>query len=69
MVQSIPPVVRRPQLLALTGLSRSHIDRLEQAGAFPRRFKLTPNGTAIGWDGREVAAWIEERISSSRANG
>ena len=66
VVQNIPPVVRRKQLLELTGISRTQQQRLEDAGRFPRRFKLTDEGTAVAWDGREVAAWIEERIAASR---
>lgn len=64
MVTAIPPVLRRPQLVAITGLSRATLDRLEQSGDFPQRFKLTPNGRACAWRGDEVARWLDERSAA-----
>lgn len=48
--------------------SRQHLDRLEKAGKFPRRIKLTPNGR-VGWLASEIHAWIHERIRRSRDDG
>ena len=41
--------------------SDAHIWRLEQAGRFPQRVKLGPG--RVGWVEREVAEWIEARMS------
>jgi len=40
-------------------LSRSQIWRLEKAGKFPRRIKLSDN--AVGWDLEEIKAWQNDR--------
>ncbi len=61
---SLPPIIRRPELVAAVGLSRATIDRLERAGNFPRRFAITPGGRAVGWPGAEVARWIERRVAA-----
>ncbi len=42
-----------------TGLSRTTIWRLEQAGKFPRRRQLTPG--RVGWLESEVLEWMESR--------
>lgn len=63
-IDRIPPVVRRTELVSLTGLSRATLDRLEAAGEFPRRFRLAPGGRSIAWRGDEVLRWIERRSAS-----
>jgi len=45
--------------------SRQHLDRLEKAGLFPRRVKLTPNGR-VGWIQTEIYDWLRDRIQRSR---
>ncbi len=45
--------------------SRQHLDRLEKAGKFPRRIKLTPNGR-VGWVQSEIHDWLKDRIKQSR---
>lgn len=69
MVRNIPPVVRESELVKLTGRSRMSIIRDEAAGHFPRRFKLSPHGRAVGWRGDEIAAWIDERSSNREQVG
>ncbi|MBZ0147057.1 MAG: AlpA family phage regulatory protein [Pseudorhodoplanes sp.] len=46
--------------------SRQHLDRLEKAGKFPRRIKLTPNGR-VGWVRSEIHDWLKDRIDQSRS--
>lgn len=47
---------------ALVGLSRSTVDRLEQAGKFPRRVPLTEAAVPrVGWYEDEIEEWIESR--------
>ena len=68
---TLPSVVRvrAPQLLRvsevsrLTTLSRTTIWRLERAGTFPSRRKLSAN--AVAWLLEEVERWIETRAARS----
>ncbi len=52
-------VINTKELLALTGLSRSTIWRLEKEVLFPGRRSLS--GKRVGWIRSEVEAWIETR--------
>jgi len=52
-------IIRWPQLKEQAPLSRTQIWRLEKAGKFPRRIKLSDN--AVGWDSVEVEQWLESR--------
>lgn len=54
-----PSLLRLKAVIALTGLSRSNIYRLEAMGMFPSRVKLSERASA--WRGEEVAAWIQSR--------
>lgn len=66
-MQSIPdPIrfVRLPDVCRQTGLSRSQIYRLENAGQFPRRVKL--GQAASAWIESEVLRWCADRIAASR---
>lgn len=56
---SLVSVLRKPEVELRTGLSASSIDRLEAAGNFPKRMKLSPN--AVGWMSNEVQDWIASR--------
>lgn len=46
--------------------SRVHITRLEDAGRFPKRVKLSEN--RCGWVLDEVQEWIEQRMKERNAN-
>lgn len=50
---------RKPELKNLLGLSDSTIYRLEQAGGFPKRRKITSR--LVGWNRIEVDKWILAR--------
>ena len=57
-------ILRLPEVLRRTGLSRSTIYvRLDQ-GRFPRPVSL--GARAVGWIDVEVDEWIRERIVASR---
>jgi prophage regulatory protein len=56
---SAPRLIRLPEVIARTGLSRSSIYRLEKQGRFVSRVRLGER--AIAWRLEEVAAWIEGR--------
>jgi prophage regulatory protein len=55
-------VMRVKEVVRLTGLSRSTIQRLERAGGFPRRRALSPG--AVGWLEDDVVAWLRDRPTS-----
>lgn len=48
---------RWPKVHALTGLSRSTVDRLEKAGKFPKRVRTSPN--TVAWRGNELQVWVD----------
>jgi prophage regulatory protein len=52
-------VIREPECRELTRLSRTTRWRLERAGLFPRRRRISPGCT--GWLRSEIAAWIASR--------
>ena len=52
-------ILRRPEVLRLTGLSTASIYRLMAQGAFPKPKKLGVR--AVGWVAVEVEAWLESR--------
>ena len=61
-----PPIrfLRRPEVTARTGLSRSTIKVRLAEGHFPRPVSL--GSRAVGWIEEEVDEWIRERIAESR---
>ena len=56
--------IRRPEVEARTGLSRSTIYAMMAAGAFPAPVKLGLR--AVGWSEAEIAAWLNNRKSSRK---
>jgi prophage regulatory protein len=56
-------IVREPERLALTGVSRSQWWRLEGVAEAPRRVKLSTaaDGISHGWPYGELIQWIEAR--------
>jgi len=56
--------LRLPAVCARTSLSRSHIQRLEASGRFPRRVKLSPAASA--WIESEIDVWASGRVAASR---
>jgi prophage regulatory protein len=59
-----PLILRRPQVEARTGLSRSTLYQYIQDGLFPRPVSLGPR--AVGWLESEVNAWIAARAKAVR---
>lgn len=51
--------MREPEVAQVTGLSRTTRWRLERAGKFPRRRRISAN--AVAWLQSEVEAWIAEK--------
>ena len=57
-------ILRRPQVEARTGLSRSTIYQRIKDGTFPSPISL--GAKAVGWLENEITAWLAERIKASR---
>ena len=53
------PMLRPPEVMARTGLSRTSLWRRVRAGTFPAPIELGPN--AIGWPASVITAWLENR--------
>ena len=52
----------KKDLRGIVLLEPTQIDRLEQAGKFPKRVRLGPYRTSrVGWPKREVQAWCKDR--------
>ena len=65
---STPLILRRPQVEARTGLSRSTLYQYIQDGHFPRPVSLGPR--AVGWLESDVNTWIEARVQNTvRSHG
>lgn len=52
-------ILRKHEVLKLTGLGSTWIDVLERRGEFPKRRQLS--GRACGWLLSEIEAWIKSR--------
>jgi len=57
-------ILRLPEVSQATGLSRSTIYRLVQAGNFPPPLKLTTR--TIGWYSTDIDTWIAARAATSK---
>lgn len=57
-------ILRRPQVEARTGLSRSTIYASIKAGTFPAPISLGPK--AVGWVDSDINNWIAIQIQKSR---
>lgn len=62
--KSVLTILRRPQVEAQTGLSRSTIYGRVAEGTFPAPVNL--GGRAVGWLASEVEDWLRQRIEASR---
>jgi prophage regulatory protein len=60
-------MLRLPEVVRRTALSRSQIYRLIELGTFPRQVPLGER--AAGWVEDEVDGWLRERIERSRRRG
>ncbi len=63
-IQQEPVLLRRKQVQARTGLSRSMIYQYIKEGAFPKPVPL--GARAVGWIESEVSEWIAERVRIAR---
>jgi prophage regulatory protein len=58
-------LIRLPEVLEKTGLTRTRLYAAIDAGTFPRPVKITPR--AIAWPIDEIDAWIAERMAERQA--
>ncbi|MCL1916063.1 MAG: AlpA family transcriptional regulator [Desulfovibrionaceae bacterium] len=56
--------IRRKEVEALTGLSRSSIYAMMSNGNFPKPLKLSTR--AVGWTSHDLEAWMESKIVATR---
>lgn len=56
-------LLRLPEVVARTGMSRSCLYQAAAAGTFPKPVKLGPGARASAWVEDEVSEWVEARIS------
>ncbi|HCC5836648.1 helix-turn-helix transcriptional regulator [Citrobacter farmeri] len=55
-------ILRKKEVLHLTGISAATMYRLIAKGTFPIPKKLTgDSGRAVGWGSNEIQSWIESR--------
>lgn len=60
-------IIRRPDVEAMTGLSRSSIYEKMDQGTFPKAIKLGER--SVGWLEHEVQEWLKNRVSATRGGG
>ena len=60
-------ILRLPEVLRITGLSRASIYRLVRSGTFPPSVKLTAR--TIGWNSTDIETWIAARAATSKGQG
>ena len=58
-------ILRLPQVMARTGLSRSTVYAKIASAEFPEPINL--GSRAVGWLSDEIEAWLVERVEASRS--
>jgi prophage regulatory protein len=66
-VQSPQVILRRAQVQARTGISRSGIYQKMADGEFPKSISLGPR--AVGWLESSIDGWIQSRIALTSQAG
>jgi prophage regulatory protein len=56
-------MLRMPDVVRMTGLSESTIERRYKAGTFPKPFHLSPR--RIGWPASKIKQWLAERDAAA----
>ncbi len=61
-------ILSKKQLKELVLYSHVHIQRMEDAGLFPKRVRLgNYRGSRVGWIESEVRTWLQHRIDQRDA--
>lgn len=66
-IQPSPTIIRLPEVIRRTGLSRSTIYSKIQSRTFPQAIPLGER--AVGWDSHAVDHWIRTRIQEAGDSG
>ena len=66
MTVQMDRLLRRREVEHLTGLSRTSIYRLMDAGHFPRPRRISRG--AVAWPSSDIAEWMASRPENDRAN-
>ena len=62
-------LLSKKQVKEIVLYSYAHIDRLEKAGQFPKRVRLSRYRTGrVGWLEAEIRAWLESRLAERDAS-
>ncbi len=59
-------LLKLPEVIQVTGMSKSAIARKEKAGEFPKRIKL--GARSMAWSETEINAWVQAKIKTARGN-
>jgi len=54
-------IVKTAEVINLTGLSKSTIERKIKTGEFPQKVRLGSSGRAVGWLKADINEWINSR--------
>ena len=57
-------IIRLPEVIKMTGLSRSSIYAFKDAGTFPETVKLGKR--SVGWVEAQVIEWISTRVQKTK---
>ena len=57
-----PSIIRLPEVINKSGLSRSAIYDLISQDKFPKQIKLTSRSS--GWIEAEISQWIDDKVSA-----
>ena len=60
----LPIVVRMPDVVTMTGMSRPTVYRMIKDGMFPASIKLSPG--AVGWLRTEIEQWVADKLAVQR---
>jgi len=60
-------ILRRPEVLLVTGLSSASLYRFISEGSFPRPLQLGRN--SVGWKASVVQAWIDSLAEAGGSDG
>ena len=60
-------ILKLPEVIQVTGLSRSTIYLRMKEKTFPTHIKLGER--SVGWLEEDIQCWIDQRISQSRKEG
>ena len=62
-------LLSKKQVKDLVLYSYAHIDRLEKAGLFPKRVRLSRYRTGrVGWMESDITAWLQSKLAERDAS-